>query len=116
MYFKVHLQVHDGISKSTVPFYEVRSDILADAMHYGGTSETSTRMPVVDLGVVNKSFPRADYFSLSGDSSMEFIFKNVMLLIQSKLASWIIKVDRRYSMRPVRSAATHDRSCIDDHE
>lgn len=60
-------------SKSNIPFYQVRSDIIPLLKYYGGDEQTNGRLPVV--AIVNKSMAGADYFVNQGDNSMEYIIK-----------------------------------------
>ena len=64
--------------KTNIPFYQIRCDILPSIEYFGGNKEASLRLPCI--AIVNKSFPGADYYSVSGDSSMEFIFKKRTVL------------------------------------
>ncbi len=64
--------------KTNIPFYQIRSDILPAIQYFGGNRDSSSNLPVV--AIVNKAFPGADYYSVSGDDSMEFIFKKRVVL------------------------------------
>ena len=65
-------------SKSNIPFYQVRSDIIPVLKYYGGDNQSNGRLPVV--AIVNKSMAGADYFVNQGDNSMEYIIKKRIVL------------------------------------
>lgn len=65
-------------SKTLIPFYQIRSDILQDQFQYfGGNKNTSGRLPCVTM--VNKSEPGADYYSQSS-SGIEYIIKKRLVI------------------------------------
>ncbi len=65
-------------SKTLIPFYQIRSDILQDQFQYfGGNQNTSGRLPCVTM--VNKSEPGADYYSQSS-SGIEYIIKKRLVI------------------------------------
>lgn len=65
-------------SKTNIPFYQVRSDILPILKYYGGDEQSNGRLPV--LAIVNKSSPSADFMVNQGDNSMSFIIKKRTIL------------------------------------
>lgn len=65
-------------SKTLIPFYQIRSDILQDQFQYfGGNKNMSGRLPCVTM--VNKSEPGADYYSQSS-SGVEYIIKKRLVI------------------------------------
>lgn len=65
-------------SKTNIPFYQVRSDVIGLTKYYGGNEQSNGKLPVV--AIVNKSTPSADFMVNQGDNSMSYIIKKRTVL------------------------------------